>query len=270
MSIGSIHGGTIHNVIPRTCRMLGTVRAFAEDVREQMPERIERVLNACCDAAGATYDFTYLHRYPVTANDPARPRTRGSSPARVVGDERVIDVAKLMGAEDFSYLRAARSVVFLHARRARRSVVGASAPFEPFRYRRTRAAERRRDDDRARPRRVAQRAVIPEVVEPKILAGYFEVMTRAVFQAGVAWKQIASNWEHTARLLRHSIRLRSAQFNEFDVERVLETPGILRMQRKVRATIANAARCRRNRARIWKPAGVPAFLRRVIRRSRRT
>ena len=31
-----------------------------------------------------------------------------------------------------------------------------------------------------------------------------------------------------------------AQFNEFDVERVLETPGILRMQRKVRATIANA------------------------------
>ena len=44
VSIGSIHGGTIHNVIPRTCRMLGTVRAFNEDVRTQMPQRIERVL----------------------------------------------------------------------------------------------------------------------------------------------------------------------------------------------------------------------------------
>ncbi|MGZ6146750.1 MAG: M20 metallopeptidase family protein, partial [Vulcanimicrobiaceae bacterium] len=59
VTIGSFHGGTIHNVIPRTVKMLGTVRAFDDDVRKSMPERIERVLKSCCDATGARYDFDY-------------------------------------------------------------------------------------------------------------------------------------------------------------------------------------------------------------------
>jgi hypothetical protein len=82
--------------------------------------------------------------------------------------------------------------------------------------------------------------VIPEVAEPTDSAGYFEVMTRAVFQAGVAWKQIASKWDAYREAFAEFDPAKVAQFNDFDVERVLETPGILRMQRKVRATIANA------------------------------
>jgi 3-methyladenine DNA glycosylase Tag len=83
--------------------------------------------------------------------------------------------------------------------------------------------------------------MIPEVAEPKDLAGYFEVMTRAVFQAGVAWKQIASKWDAYREAFAGFDPAAVARFNEFDVERILETPGILRMQRKVRATIGNAA-----------------------------
>jgi Methyladenine glycosylase len=82
--------------------------------------------------------------------------------------------------------------------------------------------------------------VIPEVVDPQGPAGYFEVMTRAVFQAGVAWKQIASQWEAYREAFAGFDPAKVASFGEFDVERILETPGILRMQRKVRATIANA------------------------------
>jgi DNA-3-methyladenine glycosylase I len=82
--------------------------------------------------------------------------------------------------------------------------------------------------------------VIPEVAEPTDSAGYFEVMTRAVFQAGVAWKQIASKWDAYREAFAEFDPAKVAQFNDFDVERVLETPGILRMQRKVRAAIANA------------------------------
>jgi 3-methyladenine DNA glycosylase Tag len=82
--------------------------------------------------------------------------------------------------------------------------------------------------------------VIPEVAEPTDLAGYFEVMTRAVFQAGVAWKQIGSKWDAYREAFAGFDPVKVANFDEFDVERVLETPGILRMQRKVRATIANA------------------------------
>ena len=103
ITIASIHAGTIHNVIPRTCRMLGTVRAFSADVRNAMPERIERVLRSCCDAAGAKYAFDYLWRYPVTANDPDQTAYARALAARLVGDERAIEADRLMGAEDFSF-----------------------------------------------------------------------------------------------------------------------------------------------------------------------
>ncbi len=103
VTIGAIHGGTIHNVIPRTCRMLGTVRAFSPELRSAMPERIERVLRGCCDATGAAYNFEYLWRYPVTANDPDQTAYARALAQRIVGDDRVIEVSPLMGAEDFSY-----------------------------------------------------------------------------------------------------------------------------------------------------------------------
>jgi hypothetical protein len=81
---------------------------------------------------------------------------------------------------------------------------------------------------------------IPEVIEPVCLDDYFEVMTRAVFQAGVSWKQIAAHWDAYQEAFSNFDVSRVAQYDDIDVERVLATLGILRMPRKVRATIANA------------------------------
>ncbi|MGZ3503249.1 MAG: M20 metallopeptidase family protein [Vulcanimicrobiaceae bacterium] len=103
VTIGSFHGGTIHNVIPRTVKMLGTVRAFDDDVRKSMPERIERVLKSCCDATGARYDFDYLWRYPVTSNDASQTQYARALAEKTAGDERVFIADQLMGAEDFSF-----------------------------------------------------------------------------------------------------------------------------------------------------------------------
>jgi amidohydrolase len=103
VTIGAIHGGTTHNVIPGRVRLLGTVRAFDAGVRAKMPERIERVLRGVCESSGATYAFEYLWRYPVTTNDPAQTRYVRALAERVVGPQRVADVPKLMGAEDFSF-----------------------------------------------------------------------------------------------------------------------------------------------------------------------
>jgi Methyladenine glycosylase len=88
------------------------------------------------------------------------------------------------------------------------------------------------------PRSVAD--TIPDVVYPASLAEYFEVMTRAVFQAGVSWKQIAQHWEAYRTAFAEFDPQRVAAYDDLDVERVLETPGVLRMPRKVHATIRNA------------------------------
>jgi DNA-3-methyladenine glycosylase I len=81
---------------------------------------------------------------------------------------------------------------------------------------------------------------IPDVIEPASPADYFEVMTRAVFQAGVSWKQIAAHWPAYRAAFADFDPARVALYDDLEVERVLAVPGILRMPRKVRATIANA------------------------------
>lgn len=82
---------------------------------------------------------------------------------------------------------------------------------------------------------------IPEVIAPTSLADYLEVIARAVFQAGVAWRQIAAQWESYRQAFSSFDPVQVAAYDEIEIERVLQTPGILRAPRKVRATVANAA-----------------------------
>jgi DNA-3-methyladenine glycosylase I len=81
---------------------------------------------------------------------------------------------------------------------------------------------------------------VPEVIQPSSTADYLRVMTRAVFQAGVKWKQIADHWDAYETAFAGFDPAQVARFDDLDVDRILETPGILRMRRKVRATIENA------------------------------
>ncbi len=103
VTIGAVHAGTIHNVIPSRATLLGTVRAFDADVRNALAERIERVLRGVCESSGATYTFDYLRRYPVTSNDAEQTRWVRALAEREIGATRVIEAPKLMGAEDFSF-----------------------------------------------------------------------------------------------------------------------------------------------------------------------
>jgi amidohydrolase len=103
VTIGAIHGGTTHNVIPSRVSLLGTVRAFNPDVRAMMAQRIERVLRGVCDTAGATYTFAYLWRYPVTSNDAEQTRYVKALAQATAGPDAVADVPQIMGAEDFSF-----------------------------------------------------------------------------------------------------------------------------------------------------------------------
>jgi hypothetical protein len=82
--------------------------------------------------------------------------------------------------------------------------------------------------------------VIPEFVDPHGTSDYFAVMTRAVFQAGVSWAQIARHWNAYGRAFKDFDVVAVAAYDEIGVERVLAEPGILKMPRKVKATIANA------------------------------
>ena len=104
VTIGAIHGGTIHNVIPDDVRLLGTVRTFQEDLRDVMKDKIETVLSGCCASADAGYEYNYLRRYPVTSNDALHAAYVTDLATKTLGASNVSEQPKIMGAEDFSFM----------------------------------------------------------------------------------------------------------------------------------------------------------------------
>jgi hypothetical protein len=99
--------------------------------------------------------------------------------------------------------------------------------------------------------------IVPEVIDPRRLGDYLEVMTRAVFQAGLSWRQIARHWEAYRAAFADFDVPTIAAFGDEDVERILKTPGILRSPRKVLATIRNA----RSMLELDRECGFPSYLR---------
>lgn len=67
-----------------------------------------------------------------------------------------------------------------------------------------------------------------------------QIVTRAVFQAGLSWAQIAKHWGAYRNAFDDFHAERVALYGDADIERVLAEPGVLRSSRKVRATVTNA------------------------------
>jgi amidohydrolase len=104
VTIGTIHGGQRHNIIPGEVAMTGTIRTFNAEMSKLAEARLRAILKGITEAAGATGEVVRYERgAPATINQPAL--TRESVPAleRAVGKDHVIRVPPAMGSEDFSY-----------------------------------------------------------------------------------------------------------------------------------------------------------------------
>ena len=81
---------------------------------------------------------------------------------------------------------------------------------------------------------------VPPRVTPADDNGYFEQMTKAVFQAGFSWQVVNNKWPNFRRAFDGFNIERVAAYGPDDVDRLLSDAGIVRNGRKIEATIANA------------------------------
>jgi len=107
VTVGSIHGGTKHNIIPDEVRLQITVRAYKEDVRKRILASIERIARGIASAAGVPAD-----RMPVvkvdeseftasTYNNPDFTKRVARSFESALGKGKVLKMEPVMGGEDF-------------------------------------------------------------------------------------------------------------------------------------------------------------------------
>ena len=102
VTIGSIHGGVRHNIIPESVEMTGTVRNFDEGIRKDMLARITRTATSIAAASGAEATVTIdAHGGKVTYNDPALV-TQMEPALRAAAGDRLLNAPLIMASEDFS------------------------------------------------------------------------------------------------------------------------------------------------------------------------
>jgi amidohydrolase len=103
VSVGSVHGGTSHNVLPERVRLEGTVRTLRESGRADLERRIRRRVRHLASSLGASAEVEFRRGYPVTSNPPETMRIVKTGLAREFGPDRLVELPRpMMGAEDFS------------------------------------------------------------------------------------------------------------------------------------------------------------------------
>jgi amidohydrolase len=114
VSVGAINGGVRHNIIPESVEMLGTIRTFSPASRQDIIDRIRRIVEhvAAANGANATFDLDPAPN-PVVDNDPALTKKVVASLQAAFGADAVKAVGLQTVAEDFSYYaRQAPSVYY--------------------------------------------------------------------------------------------------------------------------------------------------------------
>jgi len=103
VTIGAIHGGKAHNIIPEIVEMTGTLRSFRQETRELLRRRVREVTASIASGLGCRGEVEVIESYPATVNDPEMTRFARRVAGDVVGESRVVASKAVMGGEDFSY-----------------------------------------------------------------------------------------------------------------------------------------------------------------------
>jgi len=114
VTIGSIQGGHIYNVIPETVRMLGTARWFDPAVGDLLEARLRRLATSIAEGFGAQADVIFDRTYPATVNDPAAMALARRAAETVQGAAGVEHMERpTMGGEDFSFMLNAKQGAYI-------------------------------------------------------------------------------------------------------------------------------------------------------------
>ena len=104
MGIGTISGGTAHNIVAEAVEMTGTCRNVDLQLREELPKRMEAIIKAITESMGGGYSFQYRKGYPPVINDEKMCNIVRVAAAEVIDEDRITQQKNpSLGAEDFAY-----------------------------------------------------------------------------------------------------------------------------------------------------------------------
>lgn len=103
VTIGAIHGGVAHNVIPNEIIIRGTIRTFEEEAREEIHRLVEEAF-ALVRHFGGDYELQISKGYPALYNDPQVAELIRGAGRDLLGAENSSEGAPIMAGEDFAFM----------------------------------------------------------------------------------------------------------------------------------------------------------------------
>jgi hippurate hydrolase len=143
VTVGSIHGGAKHNIIPEEVDLQLTVRADTPETRAKLLDGIRRIAEGTARAYGVPESLLPVVRAlrgestPPTANDPETAGRVKAAIEKALGANRISNNQREgMGAEDFAYFVApehrVRGVYFNVGGTPARDLAGAASHHSPL------------------------------------------------------------------------------------------------------------------------------------------
>ena len=108
VTVGSIHGGTKHNIISDEVKMQLTVRTYKQEVRDRVLAAIDRIAKGIAATAGVPDDRVPIVQVekdqytPATYNNPELTKRVSAALKSAIGADNVVLKDPTMGGEDFS------------------------------------------------------------------------------------------------------------------------------------------------------------------------
>ena len=105
VTIGAVHSGIRHNIIPEELKMIGTIRTLGREQRILVHKRINAIVKGIAESAGCEAIVDIVNGYPVTINDVELTNQMIPTLKFTAGESKIKEVPAAMGAEDFSYFQ---------------------------------------------------------------------------------------------------------------------------------------------------------------------
>jgi hippurate hydrolase len=114
ITVGSIHGGSKHNIISDECKLQLTIRSYAPEVRERLHGSIKRKAEAVAKSFGAPEpSVTFAEGTPAVFNDEDLVTRVVPAFSDALSDDQIVPVDRVMGGEDFSFYGLAGVPIFM-------------------------------------------------------------------------------------------------------------------------------------------------------------
>ncbi|MDD3225327.1 MAG: M20 family metallopeptidase [Clostridium sp.] len=102
VTVGSLVSGTQYNIVADSAVLTGTARCFSNEIREELPKLLKRVVEKTAESYGASADVDYKFTVGPVINDEYLSKIGENAASKILSKDALLKGTKLLISEDYS------------------------------------------------------------------------------------------------------------------------------------------------------------------------